>query len=71
MPAAYQLESLPLMPFPRHLVGSLVVALALSGAWAASPHKEPVVFSISSNVGLGNSVFVVGNHPDLGNNDVT
>ena len=40
-------------------------ALALSAS-AASPHKEVLTFSHTANVGIGNSVFVVGNHPDLG-----
>jgi len=38
---------------------------------AGSPRKEPVTFSITNDVGPGNSVFVVGNHPDVGANDVT
>ncbi len=43
----------------------LLVALALSAS-AASPHREVLTFSYNGNVGFGNSVFVVGNHPDLG-----
>jgi predicted alpha/beta superfamily hydrolase len=42
-----------------------------AGAFAASPHKEILTFSITNDVGFGNSVFVVGNHPDLGANDPT
>ncbi len=38
---------------------------------AASPHREIVQFSHTADVGFGNSVFVVGNHPDLGAWDVT
>lgn len=49
----------------------LVLCLSASCARAASPHKEPVTFSITNNVGVGNSVFVVGNHADVGGNDVT
>jgi hypothetical protein len=45
--------------------------LLLSCAEAASPHKEPLVFSFTGDVGFGNSVFVVGNHPDVGDWDVT
>jgi predicted alpha/beta superfamily hydrolase len=33
---------------------------------AASPDRDIVSFSIVSNVGLGNNIHVVGNHPDLG-----
>lgn len=40
-------------------------------AAAASPHKEVVTLSHTQDVGIGNSVFVVGNHPDLGAWDVT
>src|SRR5438552_18416808 len=43
----------------------------VSCARASSPHKEVITFSLTNNVGFGNSVFVVGNHPDLGNGDVT
>src|SRR5450755_383120 len=43
----------------------------LACAKASSPDKEPVTFSYTSDVGFGNSVFVVGNHPDVGNWDVT
>jgi predicted alpha/beta superfamily hydrolase len=38
-------------------------------AHAGSPHKETLNFSITNNVGPGNSVLVLGNHPDLGAND--
>jgi predicted alpha/beta superfamily hydrolase len=40
-------------------------------AQAASPYKEVVSFSYTADVGFGNSVFVVGNHADLGAGDVT
>lgn len=36
---------------------------------AASPAREVLNFSITTNVGFGNEVFVTGNHPDLGNWD--
>lgn len=45
--------------------------IAVACAAAASPYKEPLTFSYTGDVGFGNSVFVVGNHPDLGNWDVT
>ena len=48
-----------------------IVAVAVSCSQAASPHKEPVAFSFTQDVGDGNSVFVVGNHPDIGAWDVT
>lgn len=48
-----------------------LLLLSVAGANAASPYKEPVTFSYTGDVGFGNSVFVVGNHPDLGNWDVT
>ncbi|HSH38157.1 MAG TPA: carbohydrate-binding module family 20 domain-containing protein [Chthoniobacterales bacterium] len=48
----------------RALVLLLVV---LSCASAASPQKEILTFSHTANVRIGNSVFVVGDHPDLGN----
>ena len=41
-------------------------ALATS-VHAASPDRDFVSFSIVSNVGPGNNIHVVGNHPDLGN----
>ncbi len=44
--------------------------LAVS-AFGSSPQKEILTFSITNDVGFGNSVFVVGNHPDLGANDPT
>ncbi|MDQ2919004.1 MAG: alpha/beta hydrolase-fold protein, partial [Verrucomicrobiota bacterium] len=46
-------------------------ALVVSFAHASSPHKEVVTFSYTSDVGFGKSVFVVGNHSDVGNWDVT
>lgn len=49
----------------------LVSLFAVMPLRAASPYKEPVTFSFTGDVGLGNSVFVVGNHPDLGAWDVT
>lgn len=48
-----------------------LLTLFASCTHAASPHKEVVNFSYTNDVGFGNSVFVVGNHPDLGAWDVT
>lgn len=45
----------------------IVLLVLLSCASAASPQKEILTFTHIADVGLGNSVFVVGNHPDLGN----
>jgi hypothetical protein len=46
----------------------LFCTLLLGATWAlgASPYKEPVAFTFTANVGFGNSVFVVGSHPDVG-----
>lgn len=49
----------------------LVLFALVSTALARSPHKAPVTFSYTGDVGFGNSVFVVGNHPDVGSWDVT
>lgn len=43
---------------------SVVVSVAAS---ARSPERDMVSFSVTTNVGAGNNVYVVGNHPDLGN----
>jgi predicted alpha/beta superfamily hydrolase len=48
-----------------------VLSLFVSSLQASSPHREPITFSFTADVGFGNSVFVVGNHPDLGAGDVT
>ena len=48
-----------------------VLFLFCSIAFGSSPHREIVSFSWTQDVGFGNSVFVVGNHPDLGAGDVT
>ncbi len=48
----------------------LFVCLATS-VFASSPQRETVTFSYTGDVGFGNSVFVSGNHADLGNWDVT
>ena len=42
---------------------SLLLPLA---AHAKSPWRVPVNFSVTTNTGVGYSMFVVGNHPDLG-----
>ncbi|MDQ6861763.1 MAG: alpha/beta hydrolase-fold protein [Verrucomicrobiota bacterium] len=49
----------------------LFFLLFASTGFARSPHKESVTFSYTGDVGFGNSVFVAGNHPDVGNWDVT
>ena len=55
----------------QKLVALLVAALLPAvAANAASPWRVPVHFSHTDNAGVGNSWFVVGNHPDLGNWDV-
>src|ERR1051326_5792217 len=51
--------------------GIIFLAMATGCCQAASPHKEPVPFSFTQDVGFGNSIFVVGDHPDLGAWDVT
>jgi predicted alpha/beta superfamily hydrolase len=52
-------------------VGVILLGLVVACSHAASPHKEPVAFSFTQDVGFGNSVFVVGDHVDLGAWDVT
>ena len=44
----------------------LSIFILLGCAQAASPFREPVTFSYTGDVGPGNSVFVLGNHPDVG-----
>ncbi len=51
--------------FSRAFIVALGVVLA-GTAHAASPHREPVGFSFTQDVGIGRSVYVVGNHPDIG-----
>lgn len=51
--------------------GFIWLLILVSCARASSPHKEIVTFSYTADAGFGNSVFVVGNHADLGNWDVT
>ena len=48
-----------------------LLLIVAGGAFAASPYKEPVTFTYTGDVGVGNSVFVVGDHPDVGAGDVT
>ena len=58
--------------FVRHaLLPLLAVIGLLTRAFAASPHREAVTFTYTGDVGFGNSVFVVGDHPDVGGGDVT
>ncbi len=45
----------------------LAIVFLLTGiAQADSPYREPLGFSYEWDVGLGRSVYVVGNHPDIG-----
>ena len=45
----------------------LAAALALpAAALAKSPWRNTIHFEISTNAGMGNSMFVVGSHPDIG-----
>jgi predicted alpha/beta superfamily hydrolase len=53
-----------------HLRIFCLLALFVSCLEASSPHREIVTFSFTSDVGGGNSVFVVGNHSNLGAWDV-
>jgi predicted alpha/beta superfamily hydrolase len=48
-----------------------LLALFVSTLEGSSPRREPITFAFTSDVGFGNSIFVVGNHPDLGAGDVT
>ena len=57
--------------FSRLSVGLLAAYFFFVPARAASPLRVPQEFSVTADVGLGNSVFVVGNHADVGNGDVT
>ena len=54
-----------------HTVLLLVLVSAGSGCHAASPLRAPQSFTYTGDVGFGNSVFVVGDHPDVGNNSPT
>jgi predicted alpha/beta superfamily hydrolase len=57
----------------RKTVTAAIIACCamMATSFAASPHRESIVFSYTGDVGFGNSVFVTGNHPDLGAWDVT
>ena len=46
---------------------ALLALLLPLAAHAKSPWRVPVNFSVTTNTGVGYSMFVVGNHPDLGN----
>lgn len=48
-----------------HTIYALKLLLVLP-LFAQSPAKKPVVFSHTQDVGLGNEVCVLGDHPDLG-----
>ena len=55
------------MPFRKFQRLEVFVLCLLAGvASAASPAREILEFTITTNVGFGNEVFVTGNHPDLG-----
>ncbi len=55
----------------RSLLLFLGVVSLVAGSFAASPYKQPVTFTYTADAGFGNSVFVVGSHPDVGGWDVT
>ena len=44
----------------------VLAALAAETAWAGSPLRVPVRFSVTTNSGMGYEMFVVGSHPDIG-----
>ena len=49
----------------------ILAAFAAGTAWAGSPLRVPVHFSITNDAGLGYEWFVVGSHPDVGAWQVT
>jgi len=51
----------------KHFLVFLFGFAAIATCPAASPDRAFVSFTIDSNVGPGNNIHVVGNHPDLGN----
>lgn len=54
----------PLRRYTRFFV--CVWLLTLGTALARSPERETICFSVNTNVGFGNSVYVTGGHKDLG-----
>lgn len=48
------------------LLGGLFMLQQAANAWAREPHREAVDFFYTWDVGLGRSVYVVGNVPELG-----
>lgn len=44
----------------------ILAAFAAETAWAGSPLRVPVHFTITTNTGVGSEMFVVGSHPDVG-----
>ncbi|MFL6514173.1 MAG: alpha/beta hydrolase-fold protein [Chthoniobacterales bacterium] len=58
-------------PRPYLLLAAALSCVLAVIAYGRSPARIPVQFSITVDVGFGNSVFVVGDHPDLGGWDVT
>ena len=49
----------------------VLAACAILPAAARSPYRDVLTFSVTTNVGAGNEVFVTGNHGDVGNWDPT
>mgnify|MGYP003585153407 CR=1 FL=1 len=56
---------------PSEKVFWCLLAGAAGVVHAASPARELLDFTITTNVGFGNEVVVTGNHPDLGNWDAS
>lgn len=52
--------------FSLFFVTLALLATGQPAAWAGHPARETVSFSVVSDAGFGSSIFVVGNHPDLG-----
>lgn len=55
------------MTVTDHIIAITFWSFSLSVAFGSSPHKETIAFSTNWDVGYGNSVFLVGSHPDVGN----
>ncbi len=51
----------------RGIMGVLLAVATGGWAFAQSPDREVLPFSITWDVGFGNDVYVVGSHPDVGN----
>ena len=50
-----------------NLCGPTLLVLLCGAGQAASPVRVAEMFSLTNDVGFGNSVFVAGNHADVGN----